>query len=383
MFISTLLLLIGSITLYWLHSQYHLDVVLTPSKPSQNAPLISVCVPARNEARNIRRCVDALLAQDYPNFEIIILDDRSTDGTAKILAELSQTDDRLKVIHGNELPSGWAGKPHALMQASAVARGEWLCFVDADTFPAPNTLSAVYAKATETKADFFTIFTHQEMESFWERTILPLVLTALSVGFPPRKVNDPQSKVAIANGQFIFVKRNIYDALGGHAAVKASIAEDKDLAVVTKSAGYRLIVGDGSDFVRTRMYTSLPEMWEGWTKNIYLGLRDDPRLVVLGILGAFLALSAALLLPLWTGIGVYLMVTSPNQERIVILVTALLLWGSLLDWRVQANKAMDVPIWYAITAPLGAGVFALMMFASAFKVISGKGVVWKGRRYQR
>ena len=383
MFISTLLLIIGSITLYWLHNQYHLDVALEETEPPENAPLISVCVPARNEARNIRRCVDALLAQDYPNFEVIVLDDRSTDGTAKMLDELSHVDDRLKVINGVELPLGWAGKPHALLQASGVARGEWLCFVDADTFPAPNTLSAVYAKATETEADFFTIFTHQEMETFWERTILPLVLTALSVGFPPKKVNDPKSKVAIANGQFIFIKRNIYDALGGHGAVKASIAEDKDLAVLTKSSGYRLIVGDGSGFVRTRMYTSLPEMWEGWTKNIYLGLRDDPKLAVLGIFGAFLALSAALVMPVWTGIGVYLTVTSGSQESIVILVTSLLLWGSLVDWRIQANKAMDVPIWYAITAPLGAGVFATMMFASAFKVISGKGVVWKGRRYRR
>jgi chlorobactene glucosyltransferase len=249
--------------------------------------------------------------------------------------------------------------------------------------PRSGTLSAVYAKATETKADFFTIFTHQEMETFWERTILPLVLTALSVGFPPKKVNDPKSKVAIANGQFIFVKREVYAALGGHGAVKASIAEDKDLAVVTKSAGYRLIVGDGSAFVRTRMYTSLPEMWEGWTKNIYLGLRDDPRLAVLGVFGAFLALSAALLLPVWTGLGLYLVVTSGTQESIVILVTALMLWGSLIDWRVQANRAMDVPVWYAITAPLGAGVFGVMMFASAFKVISGKGVTWKGRRYRR
>ena len=383
MFISTLLLIIGSITLYWLHNQYHLDVVLEETDPPQNPPLISVCVPARNEARNIRRCVDALLAQDYPNFEVIVLDDRSTDGTSEILAELSEVDERLKVINGVELPEDWAGKPHALRQASVAARGAWLCFVDADTFPASGTLSAVYAKALETEADFFTIFTHQEMVTFWERTILPLVLTALSVGFPPKKVNDPKSKIAIANGQFIFVKRKVYDALGGHGAVKDSIAEDKDLAVVTKSAGYRLIVGDGSGFVRTRMYTSLPEMWEGWTKNIYLGLRDDPRLAGLGVFGAFLALSAGLLIPVWTGIGIYLMVTSPNQESIVVLVTSLLLWLNLIVWRVIANKAMDVPAWYAITAPLGAGVFAAMMFASAFKVISGKGVVWKGRRYQR
>ncbi len=383
MFLSTIFLLFGIITIHWLHNQYQLDILLEITPPPKNAPLISICVPARNEERNIRRCVEALLAQDYPNFEILVLEDRSTDSTAKILDSLPKQDARLRIIPGDALPLGWAGKPHALVQASASALGKWLCFIDADPFPAPETISAVYAKALESEADLFSIFTHQEMGSFWERTILPLVLTALSAGFSPRKVNDPKSDIAIANGQFIFIKRTVYDAIGGHAAIKDSIVEDKDLAVLTKSSGYRLIVADGGDFVSTRMYTSLPEMWEGWTKNIYLGLRDDPRLVVLGIFGAFLAFSAALLLPLWVGIGVYLTVASPNQVSFVILSEALILWGTLIYWRIRANDAMEIPRWYAFTVPLGAAIFGTMMLTSAFKVILGKGVVWKGRRYKR
>ena len=384
MLTSTLLLILGIIILRWLHNQHHTDTLSVPENlPAKNAALISICVPARNEERNIRRCVEGLLAQTYPNFEVLVLEDRSTDSTAQILGELSRQDARLKIISGDALPLGWAGKPHALTQASASARGEWLCFVDADTFAAPEALNAVYTNALKADADLFTIFTHQEMETFWERTILPLVMTALSAGFSPRKVNDPNQDDAIANGQFIFIKRTVYDAIGGHAAIKDSIVEDKDLAVLTKSSGYRLVIADGSDYVRTRMYTSLPEMWEGWTKNIYLGLRDEPRLVALGIFGAFLALSAALLLPLWVLWGTYLTVSSPSQESFVILIESLVLWGYLIYWRIQANKGMDVPIWYALTAPLGAGVFAAMMFTSAFKVISGKGVMWKGRRYKR
>ncbi len=381
--ISSSLFIIGILILRWLHSQHKIENLEKNISLAQNTPLISICVPARNEERNIRRCVESLLAQTYPNFELVILEDRSTDSTAKILDELAQKDTRLKIISGNVLPLGWAGKPHALTQTSASAQGEWLCFVDADTFAAPDALNAVYTNALKRDADLFTIFTHQEMESFWERTILPLVLTALSAGFSPRKVNDPKSDIAIANGQFIFIKRSVYDAIGGHAAIKDSIVEDKDLAMLTKSSGYRLIIADGSDYVRTRMYTSLPEMWEGWTKNIYLGLRDEPRLVVLGIFGAFLALSAALLLPLWVAWGVYLTVSSPNQAGFVILIQALLLWAYLIYWRVKANEGMDVPAWYALTVPLGAGVFAAMMFTSAFKVISGKGVMWKGRNYKR
>ena len=298
----------GIVIIYWLHNQYHLDVVVKPVPPPQDPPLISICIPARNEERNIRACVESVLKQNFPTFEVIVLDDRSTDATPGILRELSDQNKKLKVIHGSDLPAGWAGKPHALYQASAVARGEWLCFIDADTFLSSETLSSCYAKAVETKADMFTIMTFQVLETFWEKTVMPLVMTALSVGFSPRKVNDPKTKDAIANGQFILIKRLVYDAIGGHESVKGSIVEDKAISERVKWNGHRLIVADGREAAKTRMYTSLPEMWEGWTKNIYLGLSDQPGLMALG-------------------------------------------------------------------------VFAAMMFTSAWKVLSRKGVTWKGRTY--
>lgn len=273
---STAFLIGGIGIIYWLHNQYQMDIVVEPTPPPANAPLISVCIPARNEERNIRVCVEAVLAQDYPNLEVIVLDDRSSDATPTILTDIAIRDSRLHSIIGSDLPKGWAGKPHALFQASALARGEWLCFVDADTFLSPTTLSSCYVKALETKADMFTIMTFQILGSFWEKTVMPLVMTALSVGFSPRKVNDPNKKDAIANGQFILIKRPVYDAIGGHASVKDNIVDDKAISEQVKWNGYRLIVADGIKLVRTRMYTSLPEMWEGWTKNIYLGLRDQP-----------------------------------------------------------------------------------------------------------
>ncbi len=190
---STLLFLLGLGIIIWVHSQYHMDIVVTPTEVHAPAPLISVCVPARDEERNIRRCVESLLAQTYPNLEFIVLDDRSTDSTPRILKELSTRDSRLHVIHGSDLPAGWAGKPHALYQASAQARGEWLCFVDADTFPAPEAIASCHAKALETKADLFTIMTFQELGSFWEKVLMPIVMTAISVGFSPRRINDPNA----------------------------------------------------------------------------------------------------------------------------------------------------------------------------------------------
>jgi chlorobactene glucosyltransferase len=379
--ISSLVCLAGIVIVTILHNQHWLDVTVRPAAAPADAPLISVIVPARNEERNIRRCVEALLAQTYPNFELIVLDDRSTDSTPGILAELAHGDIRLHILHGDELPPGWAGKPHALYQAAQNAQGEWLCFVDADTFTSPQALSSVYLAALEQSADLFSIFTRQELGSFWEKVILPLVFTALSVGFTPRKVNDPHKPDAIANGQFIFIRRKVYQALGGHAAIKGSIVEDRDLATLVKHAGYRLVVADGQAVASTRMYTSLAEMWEGWTKNIFLGLKDRPGLLLLGAFGAFVSVFAALLLPLWLLGGLTWWSAGGGAAAIVLVIEAAILWGYLVFWRIQACRKMDIPAWYALSTPLGAGVFAAMMIVSAWKVLSGRGVTWKGRRY--
>lgn len=383
---STLLFLLGLGVIYWVHSQYHMDIVVTPAAPPADAPLISVCIPARNEEKNIRRCVESLLAQTYPNFEIIVLDDRSTDSTPAILAELGKADcqsaPRLKILHGSDLPSGWAGKPHALYQASSAARGEWLCFVDADTFAAPEAIASCYVKAIETGADLFTIMTFQELGSFWEKTLMPLVLTAMSVGFPPRKVNNPKKKIAVANGQFILIKRSVYDAIGGHERIKDQIVEDKALAERVKWNGYRLVVADGLTVARTRMYTSLPEMWEGWTKNIYLGLRDTPSLLLLGAFGAALALIAALFLPVWPLLGVWWFTQGGEGMAAGVIVQSLTVWGAALWARANASRALGISRLYALTVPIGAAIFAAIMLASAWKVLSGRGVTWKGRKYK-
>jgi chlorobactene glucosyltransferase len=395
--VSTIFFIAGLIIIYWLHNQYHLDIVVGPVPPPSNAPLISVCIPARNEERNIRACVEAVLEQDYPNFEVIVLDDRSTDSTPEILRQLISESGSLlpmqqmqeqapafHVISGPNLPIGWAGKPHALHQASASARGApgaWLCFIDADTFISPETLSSCYAKALETQADMFTIMTFQIMGTFWERVVMPLVMTGLSAGFSPRKVNDPQRRDAIANGQFILIKRGVYDAIGGHESVKGSIVEDKAIAEQVKWNGYRLIVADGMKLARTRMYTSLPEMWEGWTKNIYLGLRDQPSLMALGVFGAFLAVIVSLFLPAWPLLGLFWYLNGGGWMAMAIILESLLVWAYMLYARSLANLKMGISPRYSLTTPLGAAIFGAMMFTSTWKVLSRQGVTWKGRTY--
>ena len=383
--LSTIGLALGLAMTYWIHSQSRMDIVVTPTSPSEYAPpypSISVIVPARNEERNIRRCVEALLAQEYPDFEVIVVDDRSTDATPQLLDSLlrspANAQDRLHLLRGGELPPGWAGKPHALVQGAAVASGEWLCFVDADTFAAPALLSAAYAAAQRHQADLFSILTDQELASFWEKVILPLVFTALSFGFPASRVNDPDRPEAVANGQFILICRPVYEKLGGHEAVRGRIDEDKALAELVKRSGHRLVIADGRSVARTRMYTSLPEIWEGWTKNIYLGLQDRLWLLLFGALAGLLG---ALLLPFWLVGSLYWLASQGGLIPALVASQALAVWGYLIAQRMRASQGMGISRLYAFTLPLGALLFTAMMMASAYNVLSGRGVTWKGRVY--
>jgi len=378
--LSTLGLLAGSLLTWWLHRVKGLAIQVRPASAAAGGggPLISVIVPARNEARNIERCVSALLAQTYRNYEVIVLDDRSTDDTGAILARLAAGNPRLRVLLGEPLPPGWEGKPHALHQAVANARGEWLCFVDADTFVRPEALAATYATAQVYQADLFSILTGQTLGTFWEKVVMPVVLSGLAFGFPPERVNDPQRPEAVANGQYILIRRNVYDAVGGHLALRASLVEDKDLAEAVKRAGFRLVLADGQELAQTRMYTSLAELWEGWTKNMFLGLRGRPWLLALG---ALTSLAGALALPAWLLAGLVWLARGGGWAALGVAAEAAAVWGLVLYARAMVARHLKISAWYALSLPLGAGIFAAMMATSTVRVLTGKGVVWKGRTY--
>jgi chlorobactene glucosyltransferase len=382
---STVAMVAGILLTRWLHSKHTMPLVVSPSQPSpvREYPLITVIVPARNEERNIRRCVEALLDQTYPNYELIVVDDRSTDGTSaslQAMAERFSGDSNFHIISGSELPDGWAGKPYALYQGTKPARGEWFCFMDADTFAAPELLVSVYKTAVEENADLFSLLTGQELGSFWEKVILPLVFLGLSFGFPADRVNDESKPDAIANGQFILIRRSVYETVGGHFSVRDRIDEDKAIAEVVKRAGYRLVLADGRALASTRMYTSLGEMWEGWTKNIYLGLRDRLGLLVFG---AVMGLIGAFALPVWLFAGIAWYLFTGEFFAAVAAIQAGTMIAYLLYWRVRAANAFKIHPLYSLTLPLGALVFTSMMFTSAYNVLSGRGVYWRGRRYVR
>jgi chlorobactene glucosyltransferase len=207
---------------------------------------------------------------------------------------------------------------------------------------------------------------------------MPVVLSGLAFGFPPERVNDPQRPEAVANGQFILIRRPVYEAVGGHAALRRSLVEDKDLAENVKRAGFRLVLADGHELAETRMYTSLSELWEGWTKNMFLGLQGRPWLL---LLGAVASLAGALALPVWLLAGLVWLARGGGTPAALVILEAAVVWGLVLYARAVVARGLGISRWYALSLPLGAGIFAAMMATSTWRGVTGRGVVWKGRTY--
>src|SRR5437762_2347399 len=229
-------------------------------EPLSTGPFVSIIIPARNEARNIERCVRSVLATKYSPIEVIVVDDRSTDGTAEIVEPA--TGNRLRLVRGAELPAGWFGKQWAIVQGYKVARGELLLFADADTRHEPELLPRAVRGLQDERVDLFTVLPRQEMRTFWERLVQPQVFVALESRFGyVGSVNRTRiAWNAIANGQFILTTRAAYEAAGPHAAVKHSVAEDVVLAQNYVRGGKDIFIAKGREFMTTRMYGSLREI---------------------------------------------------------------------------------------------------------------------------
>ena len=363
---------------------------LEPENPARvkKGPLVSMIVPARNEERNIRHCVTSLLEQDYENFEVIVVDDGSTDATPRILEEIVQNHargNRLFVLRlRDNLPPGWAGKPHAIYRGTQEARGDWLLLTDADTWHAPGALSHAVNKAIDEQTDLLSLGSRQELPGFWERVMMPMAYLGILMQYPPRQVNDPRSPVALANGQFILIRRAVYDKLGGYARpeLRDTLLDDRDLARVVKRQGYRLRMSDGRDLVHVRMYRNLHETWRGWRKNAFLGSRGGVAFTIVILVGLPMVAIVPFLLP----VLVWALNLFPafKQQRIApaeVALATLLELTPLLAYRAWVNKELDVPWYYAFTHPLAGAIFEVILAQSAWRVLTHKGVDWSGRQY--
>jgi chlorobactene glucosyltransferase len=350
-------------------------------------PFVSVIVPARNEERNLSRLLPSLLGQHYPNFEVIVIDDQSTDDTPQILAEWAARDPRLHVIRGEDLPrdEGWMGKPHAMMQGARVAKGEWLLFTDADTWHEPLSLSSSVAYAIKHNIDLFTIAPCFELISPSEKLIMPVAAMGITVLYPFYRVNDPKSSVAIANGQYLLVRRDVYDAVGGIERVKDKIAEDLEFGKAVKADGFRLRMADGRHLMSVRMYTNFQEVWEGWSKNVVLSMQNNPVQGAVAVMGVFSVVILPFVLVRWVR-RLWRAVEESGQsdDRLAAgWATAISAWFLALPlaYRLRVDRTMGLsPLW-ALTFPAGVALFGVLMLTSLVRILTGKGVTWKGRTY--
>jgi glycosyltransferase involved in cell wall biosynthesis len=331
---------------------------------SPEQPEVSVIVPARNEEANLANCLDSLVGQSEPSYEIIVVDDHSSDRTLEIAKSFP-----VSVITADPLPNGWSGKCNACWSGAKVAKGKWLLFTDADTMHSADSIAQGLQEAEAVGAAMLSYSPKQEVHSFAERALMPVIFAELATTYRPKEVSNPSSPAAAANGQYLLIRRDAYDAVGGHAAIAQAILEDVELAKRVKQAGYKLQFRQ-SDAVHTRMYRSFAQMWEGWTKNLAL-LFPNPRGLALGraiefllILGSSLATLNALFL-----------------ERDLLdapLNAALMLVMLYFFFRRIRRAHFDWPS--NVVAIFGLPLFAILLLNSYISHNKGS-VDWKGRRY--
>lgn len=348
-------------------------------------PLVSVIVPARNEARFIVGCLGSLGRLKGVPYEVVVVDDRSTDGTAGLARAVPQGNAReLRVIEGGALPNGWFGKPWACHQGARAARGRLLLFTDADTTHHPDLLARALAAMSEDQAQAVSVMGRQELGTFAERLVQPQIFLLMGIRFRrlDRVLGPERWQEAIANGQYILVEREPYEDIGGHETVRDEVAEDLRLAQELTRAGFRLSVRSGLDVLSTRMYTSLRELVDGWTKNVAVGARQAAGRWGASALPAMAGfLVVAWLLPpavLATALGGRVLgawSVDPNALWWAALTGAV----SVLVW-AAGYRRFDVSARYAVLYPLGAAVALFIVLRSGIR--GARRIEWKGRRYR-
>ena len=344
------------------------------SKVPKPAPLISVLIPARNEEENIETCLKSLQKQDYPNFEILVLDDNSEDRTAELVEGMAAKDNRIRLIRGESLPEGWAGKPFACYQLAEKAKGSWLLFIDADTTHAPHMLRSTLALALELKPSLLSGFPRQMAESLPEKVAMPVLYFVIMSLLPLWWVHRSKGlKPSLTIGQFILFPREDYWRIGGHMAVKDRILEDVWLGVETVRHGGRHIAIDLSSVFYCRMYRDVGKMWEGFVKWMYSVAALSPFALV-GLIAAGFAFYLAPFYWLWSA---YLSAAAPTDWRfIVVFQVAMIIF---MRWLVENHFRQS--LLSTFFPPLGFSFLVAAGLYGGWREVVGLGIRWKERLY--
>lgn len=351
----------------------------TPPPGDGPRPSVSIVVPARNEEHNIGRCLAGLVAQDYPDFEVLVVDDRSEDGTAALVrGHPTGNARRVEVVEGRPLPPGWFGKPWACHQGMQAAGGELLLFTDADTIHAPDLLGRSVAALYQDRADAVTLVGRQIMGSFWERVVQPQIFALIGLRFSrlDRPVDGGRWTGAVANGQYMLLTRSALEGMGGHEAVRHEVVEDIRMAQELVRGGGRITVRGAEDAFGTRMYRNLRELVDGWTKNLATGTRQaaPPALAAVALPGVVLFLLGFWLLPPVALLAALAGAGGPAFLTWAAATTTLcaILW-------IATSVRMGAPALHGLAFPLGTAAAVAIVVRSW---VRGSGrIEWKGRRY--
>ncbi len=339
-------------------------------------PFVSICVPARNEAANIERCVRSLMAQRYPRLEILVLDDCSEDETGRIVGRLvEEAPGRVRLMGGRPLPEGWVGKVHACHQLSEAARGERMLFTDADTEFHPECIRYAVEVAEAKGADLLTGVPRLVAVGFWEHQAVPLLAAAAGSLLPLPWIERPGLGLAAGgSGAFLFFRRGTYAAIGGHAGIRGEIVEDLKLCRAVKAAGFRVGVADLASYVSCRMYRSLPEVWEGFSKNMFAAVgMNVTAFIAVGVLVAALWLTPWVWLVAGLALG-----GEPGWLIPVGLAQIIAVTGA----RYATDRLVGTPSWWApLLTPFSALFCQVIGAHSAGDVLLRRRTAWRGRHY--
>ena len=377
-FIAFVWLVIVVVTVHGLSRQQHLLPTPNLRLTASDAPLVSILVPARNEQQRVlENCIRSILAQDYGNFEVIAVNDRSTDATGTILRALARSDERLHVLEGQELPPGWLGKPYAMHQALTHARGEWILATDADMIFDTAALRTALDHTLNTRGDALTLIPHFETGSFWERVMIPTwewVFLMFTIFY---RVHDPKTDRAAGIGGFFLLRRTLLDRVGGYEALKDEVMEDVRLAERIKRSGARLLIDRAPALMRTRMYTNFSEMWECSTKNWFSGVNFSFAFALYCVVSMYLG---AVVPPLIALVSLLMPAFVFSGSFTLVFVPAAFSWlFQVLVMAIVSTRSGVSPV-YALTAPLGVALIYAMLFDSSVRITTGRGVTWKGRK---
>jgi glycosyltransferase involved in cell wall biosynthesis len=360
-------------------SRSRMDLLHKAAQPiPQPLPKVTIIIPAKDEGERIRQCLASALAQDYPRFDVLAVNDRSTDATGHVMDEMAAADPRLKVLHIDSLPASWTGKNHALFRAASQADGQWLLFIDSDVILQPSVLSTTLRIAIARRYDMLSLILRQDTHGIWESALVPIASAAFGTAYMMGLSNSESNNCFFGNGQYMLFDRKIYDQIGGHEAVKSQFNEDMALARLMKQARLRPRMAWGTELGSVRMYDSLPTIMRGWSRIFFGSSCGSPWRSLAVMFFILIGCYSAFIAAIW---GVYRF-----AHPIGILNGIPWIVAAGFHWTLMTVQIGIIYRWMGARAIYAAaffvtGLFVLVILARAvWMCITGR-VHWRGTSY--